>query len=137
MIMKKKLCLGALLCGILFFVIATHTIQKDASLSSYMVVSPATKGRTTIQTPALTPTTTTTPVLVSGRESTCSCKTCVADAGKSEWFDQLFDREQQPYLINGEYKMDHVSWDWWLVSTPKYPPFKHTHWFVFVGRECV
>ncbi|KAL2091334.1 hypothetical protein ACEWY4_013597 [Coilia grayii] len=123
MMMRKKLCLCALACGILFFMIATHTIQKGALLPIYMVSSATTEHvpALTSRMPAPHPTTTTTttpttptPTPAPTRGKTCSCTTCVADAMKSEWFDLHFDPKQQPYLIDGDNKIDSNTLKWWL-----------------------
>ncbi|XP_076123645.1 ST3 beta-galactoside alpha-2,3-sialyltransferase 8 [Alosa pseudoharengus] len=118
MILKKKAYLVALLCGILFFMILTHTIQKGTILPGYMVAFTGTTERmaaATSRTPTPPPTTTKTTITTTpGRAHTCSCPTCVADPGVSKWFDQHFDPKQQPYLIKGENQMDSDSLKWWM-----------------------
>lgn len=116
MILKRKVCLGALFGAIVFFMIATHTIQKGAILPAYIVASVGSTERTAVaptsRTPTNPPTTTaTTP----GRVPTCSCPTCVADSGTSEWFDQHFDPKQQPYLLSEENNVDPDALKWWMV----------------------
>lgn len=103
MLLKKKLCIAALLGGILFFMIASHTIQKN---SLEMDTSVHSSTRVT-QTKTVSDT---------SLHRSCGCSTCIKDPGISEWFDQRFDFKQQPYLIGEENQIDPVSLKWWKVS---------------------
>ncbi|KAG7319075.1 hypothetical protein KOW79_017549 [Hemibagrus wyckioides] len=101
MLLKKKLCIAALFGGILFFMIASHTIQKN-SLEMDMSVHSSTR---VTQTKTVTDT---------SLHRSCGCSTCIKDPGVSEWFDQRFDFKQQPYLIDEENQIDPVSLKWWM-----------------------
>ncbi|XP_072521555.1 ST3 beta-galactoside alpha-2,3-sialyltransferase 8 [Salminus brasiliensis] len=109
MLLKKKLCIGALFCGILFFMFATHTIQKNNVLST-LVEAPRTTARSIIKNHTQSQA-----VTQSVQQHSCSCSTCVADLGISEWFDQRFDRKQQPYLTTEGKKVDPLALKWWLA----------------------
>lgn len=115
MILRRKVCLGALLGGILFFMIATHTIQKGAILPAYIAASIGSTERMAEVPTTRTPTTTaTTTATTPSQVHTCNCPTCLADSGMSEWFDQHFDPKQQPYLISEENNLDPDSLKWWM-----------------------
>ncbi|KAF7693271.1 ST3 beta-galactoside alpha-2,3-sialyltransferase 8 [Silurus meridionalis] len=109
MLLKKKLCIGALFGGILFFMIASHTIQKN-SFSSVMdetAHSTSTSLLTEMQTQNKT-------VTEMSLHHFCSCPTCITDPGVSDWFDQRFDYEQKPYLSLDENDIDPDALQWWL-----------------------
>lgn len=115
MILKRKVCLVAF-GGILFFMIAIHTIQKGNILPAYIAASMGSTERMAVAPTSRTPTTMpTTTATTARRVHTCSCPTCVADSGTSEWFDQHFDPKQQPYLISKENNVDPDSLKWWTV----------------------
>ncbi|XP_051967156.1 CMP-N-acetylneuraminate-beta-galactosamide-alpha-2,3-sialyltransferase 2-like [Xyrauchen texanus] len=108
MILRRKLYLGALLGAILFLMIAAHTIQKAsvvpiAILPTQSTVRIQTKNQTQSQ-----------PVTEPRRGHSCSCPSCVADTGVSEWFDQHYNHSQQPYLTGKENDIDPLSLKWWL-----------------------
>lgn len=132
MILRRKVCLGALLGGILFFMIATHTIQKGAILPAYIAASIGSTERMAEVPTTRTPTTTaTTTATTASQVHTCSCPTCLADSGTSEWFDQHFDPKQQPYLISEENNLDPDSLKWWMVRHPC-RLCSYTCWLVYV-----
>lgn len=119
MLMKKKVCLGLLLFGILFFMIATHTIQKGGTRPIYMMLeslasTERSRGSDAQPTHAHTLPTSTMSAPPSTRAKTCGCPTCVSDLGRSDWFDGIYDRYQRPYLINGDNKVDPDALKWWL-----------------------
>ncbi|XP_026884763.2 ST3 beta-galactoside alpha-2,3-sialyltransferase 8 [Electrophorus electricus] len=108
MVLKKKLCLGALFCGILFFMIAMYTMPKSGVLSgtpppAHGVSRPPGQNQTQPRA---------TPEAVCC--NSCGCRTCVADAGVSEWFDERYERDQQPCLTVTDKKIDPASLKWWL-----------------------
>ncbi|XP_066527427.1 ST3 beta-galactoside alpha-2,3-sialyltransferase 8 [Hoplias malabaricus] len=108
MLLKKKLCIVALFCGILFFMFATHAIQKNNILSisveaPYTTAGLVTKNHTVSQL-----------VVKSVLQGSCGCPTCVADRGISEWFDQRYDHKQQPYLTKDGNEIDRLALKWWL-----------------------
>lgn len=110
MLLKKKLCIGALFGGVLFFIIASHTIQKNNALPEMdKAVHNTTRTLTKTQTQIKT-------VTEMSQHHLCSCSSCIADPGVSEWFDQRFDYKQQLYLSAEENQIDPVSLKWWLVS---------------------
>ncbi|RXN19866.1 CMP-N-acetylneuraminate-beta-galactosamide-alpha-2,3-sialyltransferase 2-like protein [Labeo rohita] len=49
-----------------------------------------------------------------GRGISCRCPSCVADTGASKWFDQRYDKKQQPYLTGRNEDIDAPSLKWWL-----------------------
>ncbi|KAA0707659.1 CMP-N-acetylneuraminate-beta-galactosamide-alpha-2,3-sialyltransferase 2 [Triplophysa tibetana] len=100
--MRRKLYIGALLGAILFLMIAVHSIQKTT-------IIPLTFSTSRIQMKNQT-----LPVLESKRVQLCSCLSCLADTGASEWFAQHFDHQQQPYFTGREKDIDPVSLKWWL-----------------------
>ncbi|XP_036415187.1 ST3 beta-galactoside alpha-2,3-sialyltransferase 8 [Colossoma macropomum] len=109
MLLKKKLCIGALFCGILFFMLATHTIQKNSLLSvteevTHTAAQFVLKNHTHTQS-----------VTQSIQRRSCSCPTCVADLGISEWFDQRYDHKQHPYLTTEGNEIDPLALKWWLA----------------------
>ncbi|MCI4390184.1 hypothetical protein PGIGA_G00119620 [Pangasianodon gigas] len=108
MLLKKKLCIGAVFCGVLFFMIASHTIQKNSILpemdeAAHSTARTLTKKQTQTKT-----------VTERSHLRLCSCPTCITDPGISEWFNQRFDYKQQPYLSAEENQIDPVSLKWWL-----------------------
>lgn len=108
MLLKKKLCITALFGGILFFMIASYTIQKNSFL--IYIYEPARNTHMTyrnMQTQIKTE---------MWQNHSCRCKTCITDKGISKWFDQRFDPKQQPYLSLKKYQIDQESLQWWLVS---------------------
>ncbi|XP_030634167.1 ST3 beta-galactoside alpha-2,3-sialyltransferase 8 [Chanos chanos] len=106
MLFKRKVCLGAVFCGILFVMIASHTIHKNNLLPVTVVTTHATSSSfTQSQIQRAT---------VVGRGHSCSCSSCVADRGISDWFDRRYDQKQQPYLTAGDNNMDPLSLGWWL-----------------------
>lgn len=110
MLLKKKLCIFALFCGVLLFWFASHTIQRNFFLPVMIKAS-----RSTSRTPRIIRTQTKTVTQMS-QQRLCSCPTCITDPGVSEWFDKRFDSLQQPYLSPKENQIDPVSLKWWLVS---------------------
>ncbi|XP_056324536.1 ST3 beta-galactoside alpha-2,3-sialyltransferase 8 [Danio aesculapii] len=108
MMLKRKLCLGALLGAILFLMIAAHTIQKAGvvpitDLPTHHDVRIPVKNQTQLQT-----------VTEARRGDSCSCTSCVADTGVSAWFDQHYDQKQKPYLTGSDDDIDPLSLKWWL-----------------------
>ncbi|XP_048028504.1 ST3 beta-galactoside alpha-2,3-sialyltransferase 8 [Megalobrama amblycephala] len=108
MMLRRKLYLGALLGAILFLMIAAHTIQKAGVvpitvLPSHHKVRIPTKNQTELH-----------PITEPTRGHSCSCKSCIADMGVSEWFDQHYDHKQQPYFTGRDDDIDPVSMKWWL-----------------------
>ncbi|XP_062842458.1 ST3 beta-galactoside alpha-2,3-sialyltransferase 8 [Trichomycterus rosablanca] len=96
MLLKKKLCICALSCLVLFFMIVSYTIQKNIVQD--------------------TPSTTRTIVkLQQVQQRMCSCSTCVAEPGVSKWFDKRYNQSQQPFLTTGKNKIDSYSLKWWLA----------------------
>ncbi|KAF5908725.1 CMP-N-acetylneuraminate-beta-galactosamide-alpha-2,3-sialyltransferase 2-like, partial [Clarias magur] len=106
MLLKKKLCITALFCGVLFFMIASYTIQKNSFL--IYIHEPA---RSTPRTYRNTQTQIKTELW---QNRSCRCQTCITDKGISKWFDQRFDPKQQPYLSFKKYQIDAESLQWWL-----------------------
>ncbi|KAJ8358651.1 hypothetical protein SKAU_G00151760 [Synaphobranchus kaupii] len=112
---KRKLCLCTLLCGILLAMIATHTIQKGSLLPIAMAVlrpiavtdAVTTQARTQMQPLPTTP--------ARLRGMACSCPSCVADGGQSEWFDQRYDPQQQPVLTAQNTSLPPLTLKWWLA----------------------
>lgn len=109
MLLKKKLCIGVLFCGILFFMFATHTIQKNNVLSIQMEAT-RTTARSVIKNHTR-PQVQTQPV----RQRSCSCPTCITDKGVSEWFDHRYDPTQQPFLTKEGKPIDPLALKWWLA----------------------
>lgn len=109
MLLKKKLCIGALFCGVLFFMIASHSIQN--SFKRDMLDAAHSTAKTLRKTQTQTKTVTET-----SQHRSCSCTTCIKDSGVSEWFKQRFDYKQEPYLTAEENQIDPDSLKWWLVS---------------------
>lgn len=110
MTLRRKLYLGAFLAAILFLMIAAHTIQKASvvpitDLPTHDFRIPI-KIQTQLQTLATEP----------RQGHSCSCPSCIADKGVSEWFDQRYDHKQQPYLTGRDDDIDPLSLKWWLVS---------------------
>ncbi|KAI4875082.1 hypothetical protein NFI96_033374 [Prochilodus magdalenae] len=108
MLLKKKLCICALFCGILFFMLATHTIQKNNVLPMTEEATHSTL-RFLIKNHTLSQS-----VTKSNSQRSCNCSTCVADLGISKWFDKRYDPSQQPYLTTKGSKMDTSVLQWWL-----------------------
>ncbi|XP_053508873.1 ST3 beta-galactoside alpha-2,3-sialyltransferase 8 [Ictalurus furcatus] len=107
MLLKKKLCIGALFCGVLFFMIASHSIQN--SFKRDMLDAAHSTAKTLRKTQTQTKTVTET-----SQHRSCSCTTCIKDSGVSEWFKQRFDYKQEPYLTAEENQIDPDSLKWWL-----------------------
>lgn len=105
MLLKKKLCIGALFGGVLFFMITSHTIRRNT-----FEMSDAAHNSAITLTKMQSQTTTVTKI---SQHRSCSCATCVTDSGFSKWFDQRFDYNQQPYLSGEENQIDPVSLKWW------------------------
>lgn len=103
-IMRRKLYIGVLLGAIFFLMIAVHCMQKTTIILFTLSTS-----RIQVKNQTL-------PVLESTQVQLCSCKSCIADKGSSEWFAQHFDHQQQPYFTGSEKDIDPVSLKWWLVS---------------------
>ncbi|KAJ8412155.1 hypothetical protein AAFF_G00144220 [Aldrovandia affinis] len=110
---KRKVCLCALLCGILFLMIATHTIQKSSLLPLAMLESRPVPATTPSRTLTQVPPTLAMPAPTRG--VTCSCPSCVADKGRSEWFNQRFDPQQQPFLTAQNTSIPPLTLKWWLA----------------------
>lgn len=108
MFLKRKLCIAGVFGGVLFFMIVSHTIQKN-SLVPEMDQAAHSTARTLTQTQIKT-------VTEMSQHHLCSCPACITDQGVSEWFDQRFDDKQQPYLSAGVNQIDPDSLKWWLVS---------------------
>ncbi|XP_007239969.3 ST3 beta-galactoside alpha-2,3-sialyltransferase 8 [Astyanax mexicanus] len=109
MLLKRKLCIAASFCGVVFFMFATHTIQKNSVLNVQMEAPPTTPRpqlknhtRARVQTPPV-------------RRRTCSCSTCISDPGESDWFDRRYDSSQHPYLTNQDQPIDPTALKWWLA----------------------
>lgn len=110
MLLKKKLCICALFCGVLFFWVASYTLQKNYFLPAMNKVAQSTdRTLSVMQTQTRT-------VTELSQHRSCGCPTCITDQGVSEWFDKRFDKTQQPYLSPKENQIDPVSLKWWLVS---------------------
>ncbi|XP_067287996.1 ST3 beta-galactoside alpha-2,3-sialyltransferase 8 [Pseudorasbora parva] len=108
MMLRRKLYLGALLGAILFLMIAAHTIQKAGVVPitdapSHHDANILKKNQTQLH-----------PITEPRRGHSCSCTSCVADMGVSEWFDQHYDHTQQPYLTGRDDDIDPLSLKWWL-----------------------
>lgn len=110
MLLKKKLCICAIFCGVLLFWLASYTIQKNYFLP---MMNKAT--HSTDMTLRITQTQSRT-VTDTSHHHSCGCPTCVTDPGVSEWFDKRFDNTQEPYLSPNENQIDPDSLKWWLVS---------------------
>ncbi|XP_028853300.1 ST3 beta-galactoside alpha-2,3-sialyltransferase 8 [Denticeps clupeoides] len=116
MLLKKKVCLAILLFCILVIVIVTHTMQKGSILpvavvaSVWLHESSRPNQTQTLFSAASKPSA---PVLTPKRA--CSCSSCVAERGASDWFDERFDHEQQPYLKSVDDSIDPLSLKWWLA----------------------
>ncbi|XP_060766372.1 ST3 beta-galactoside alpha-2,3-sialyltransferase 8 [Neoarius graeffei] len=106
MFLKRKLCIAGVFGGVLFFMIVSHTIQKN-SLVPEMDEAAHSTARTSTQTQIKT-------VTEMSQHHLCSCPACITDQGVSEWFDQRFDDKQQPYLSAGVNQIDPDSLKWWL-----------------------
>lgn len=104
--MKRKLyiCLGVVL-----LMIAAYTFQWTGG-QSYIMPSTQMKNQTESQ-PAK-------------RGRFCSCETCIADTGESEWFDKHYDHQQQPYFTGSEIDIDPVSLKWWMSLQASTGTFK-------------
>ncbi|KAG9353407.1 hypothetical protein JZ751_018002 [Albula glossodonta] len=119
---KRKVCLCALLCGAVFVMLATHTIQKNSLLPiTLLVPRPATATTTKAQPEAPPPAT---PTLPRPSGESCSCPSCVADKGRSEWFDQRYDSEQQPFLTAQNTSLPPLTLKWWLALQRSAPDLK-------------
>ncbi|NP_001004017.1 ST3 beta-galactoside alpha-2,3-sialyltransferase 8 [Danio rerio] len=108
MMSRRKLCLGALLGAILFLMIAAHTIQKAGvvpitDLPTHHDVRIPVKNHTLLH-----------PVTGPRRGHSCSCTSCIAYIGVSEWLDQRYDQKQKPYLTGRDDDVDPLSLKWWL-----------------------
>lgn len=106
MLQKKKLCIVAVLCGILFFIIASRTLQRRFPWPVRIQV-PYRPYKTPVKTQA-------TAATEPGQRRSCSCQTCIAEAGVSDWFDRRYDRKQHPYLTVDDNLIDRHSLKWWL-----------------------
>ncbi|KAL0978834.1 hypothetical protein UPYG_G00176330 [Umbra pygmaea] len=106
MLFKKKSCLIALFCGIIFVIIVIPTIQNNHTLS--MTLTDIRVTATVNQMPAPPSTSTPSPNRI------CGCPSCIADTNVSEWFDQHYDPRQQPFLT-GNNSMDPEALNWWLA----------------------
>lgn len=113
MLFKRKLCLFALFGGILFVMIATHTIQKNNILSMTLMETHATSR--TVQVHAVNRTWAPPSATVPSPDRICGCPSCIADMEVSEWFAQHYDPQQQPFLTDGDNNMDPLALKWWLV----------------------
>ncbi|CAB1354343.1 unnamed protein product [Coregonus sp. 'balchen'] len=115
MLFKRKLCLFALFGGIIFVMIATHTIQKNNILSMTLMETHATS--MTVQGPAVNRTWALPSAAVPSPDRICGCPSCIADMEVSEWFAQHYEPQQQPFLTDGDNNMDPLALKWWLRST--------------------
>ncbi|XP_045079065.1 CMP-N-acetylneuraminate-beta-galactosamide-alpha-2,3-sialyltransferase 2 [Coregonus clupeaformis] len=113
MLFKRKLCLFALFGGILFVMIATHTIQKNNILSMTLMETHATS--MTVQGPAVNRTWALPSAAVPSPDRICGCPSCIADMEVSEWFAQHYEPQQQPFLTDGDNNMDPLALQWWLA----------------------
>ncbi|XP_076863768.1 ST3 beta-galactoside alpha-2,3-sialyltransferase 8 [Brachyhypopomus gauderio] len=109
MLLKKKVCVGASLFALLFFMIAMHTIPKSTVLPvtkapPQSTTRPPAKNRTQLR-----------PTTEALQHRSCGCRTCVSDPGVSEWFDRRYEHEQQPYLTARGKEIDPASLKWWLA----------------------
>lgn len=130
MLLKKKLCVAAVFCGILFLMIATHTIQNNilalprplALADNLAPSSPASAANGPISAEEVVPSK---PLSVpspkpsslkagQGVAGVCGCPPCVADVGTSEWFSQRYDPQQHPFLPDQE-ALDPEKLRWWLA----------------------
>ncbi|KAF4094076.1 hypothetical protein AMELA_G00008690 [Ameiurus melas] len=107
MLLKKKLCIGAFFGGVLFFMIASHSIQNSFKHDMLEAAHSTAKTLRKMQTQTKT-------VTKTSQHRSCSCTTCIKDSVISEWFSQRFDYKQQPYLSAEENQIDPVSLKWWL-----------------------
>lgn len=113
MLFKRKLCLFALFGGILFVMIATHTIQKNNILSMTLMETHATSR--TVPGPAVNRIWATPSATVPSPDRICECSSCIADMKVSAWFAQHYDPQQQPFLTDRDNNMDPLALKWWLV----------------------
>ncbi|XP_016345390.1 CMP-N-acetylneuraminate-beta-galactosamide-alpha-2,3-sialyltransferase 2-like [Sinocyclocheilus anshuiensis] len=109
MMLRRKLYLGTLLGAILFLMIAAHTIQKASvvpitDLPTHHDFRIPMKNQKQLQMAVTEP----------RRGHSCSCPSCIADKGVSEWFDQHYDHKRQPYLTGRDDDIDPLSLKWWL-----------------------
>uniref|UniRef100_A0A672ZVV4 CMP-N-acetylneuraminate-beta-galactosamide-alpha-2,3-sialyltransferase 2 n=1 Tax=Sphaeramia orbicularis TaxID=375764 RepID=A0A672ZVV4_9TELE len=87
MLIRKKLCVVALITAILFLMLASQSIQKGHFLS--------------LATPP--------------SRVTCGCSgSCISDLGGSDWFSQHYDPKQQPVLHEKDNNLDPDGLKWWL-----------------------
>ncbi|KAJ8259192.1 hypothetical protein COCON_G00182040 [Conger conger] len=103
---KRKICLCALLCGILFVMIATQTMHR----TNFLPIAMAALLPVGVAMPAGTPS----EVTVELDGVSCGCETCVADLGQSEWFDQHYEPQQQPFLTAQNTSLPALTLKWWM-----------------------
>ncbi|NP_001027812.1 ST3 beta-galactoside alpha-2,3-sialyltransferase 8 [Takifugu rubripes] len=95
MLLRKKVC-AALIVAILFLMLASHSIQRRHFLPLSL----------TLPIIQATPT---------NWERTCGCiESCISDFGGSNWFQQRYDKTQEPVLRTNSI-MDPDALKWWLV----------------------
>ena len=131
MLLKRKLCVAAVFCGILFLMIATPTIQRNNILSlprpPGLADSPASSSPTPavrgpdggkrtqpLSLPSPGPSSLKTDPAVT---RVCGCPSCVGDVGTSEWFGKRYDPKQQPFLSHHGGSLNPLDLRWWLVRT--------------------
>ncbi|KAJ8259578.1 hypothetical protein GJAV_G00171050 [Gymnothorax javanicus] len=108
---KRKICFGVLLCGIVFLMLATHSIQKNGLLPVAMVGTHPLTATITAKTLARPPPT---PAARLPGGVACGCPSCVADGGRSEWFDKHYEPLQQPFLTAQNSSLPPLTRKWWM-----------------------
>ncbi|XP_062327522.1 ST3 beta-galactoside alpha-2,3-sialyltransferase 8 [Osmerus eperlanus] len=129
MLLKRKLFVAAVFCGILFLMIATHTIQRNNILSLPRHLGLADGPAPSSPTPAVRgpdggkqaqpsslpspgPSSLKTDLAVA---RVCGCPSCVGDVGTSEWFGKRYDPKQQPFLLDHGGSLNPLDLRWWLA----------------------
>uniref|UniRef100_H2SGD3 CMP-N-acetylneuraminate-beta-galactosamide-alpha-2,3-sialyltransferase 2 n=1 Tax=Takifugu rubripes TaxID=31033 RepID=H2SGD3_TAKRU len=97
MLLRKKVC-AALIVAILFLMLASHSIQRRHFLPLSLTL----------------PIIQATPTNWERGKVTCGCiESCISDFGGSNWFQQRYDKTQEPVLRTNSI-MDPDALKWWL-----------------------
>ncbi|XP_010903026.1 ST3 beta-galactoside alpha-2,3-sialyltransferase 8 isoform X2 [Esox lucius] len=110
MLFKRKVCLFALFCGIIFVMIASHTIQKNNILSMTLAETHVTSRG--VLSPEVNRTPAPLSITSSSPNRICGCPSCKE---VSQWFNKHYDPKQQPFLTDKVSSMDPLALKWWLA----------------------
>ncbi|XP_056885710.1 ST3 beta-galactoside alpha-2,3-sialyltransferase 8 [Takifugu flavidus] len=128
MLLRKKVC-AALIVAILFLMLASHSIQRRHFLPLSLTLpiiqaTPTNWERAEPTTPPIDlapipPSTPRPPRILEPEDvqhklRTCGCiESCISDFGGSNWFQQRYDKTQEPVLRTNSI-MDPDALKWWL-----------------------